>query len=189
MAINDEIIISEGNKKSNDKNENDNSNGNNNKNNEFRFEIQSNGTKDNIKLQLNHKEVINTKDNCKLEQSQSTTNTNTTTTTTTSSTTTTTAAATTAPGVASPITVPQTLISCLDELQHNGKLVSWKIRGQGENLTVKVTWNSKNNEKKYRKYTTSHLLNQKDKAYQGKYLKLKKKKNEVSSFSLLFYAN
>lgn len=41
--------------------------------------------------------------------------------------------------------VPQTLITCLDELQQNGKLISWKIRGHGENLTVKVTWNSKQN--------------------------------------------
>jgi hypothetical protein len=40
--------------------------------------------------------------------------------------------------------VPQTLISCLDELQHGGNLISWKIAGQGENLTVKVTWNHEN---------------------------------------------
>ena len=173
MAINDEIIINDSNKEN--KKPNDNKCDNDCKSKEFRFEIQSNGVKDNIKLHLNNKEILNDKDAAcmKIEQSiPSTTNTN----TTTSSSTTTTATKGDEPrdgevvgGVASPVTVPQTLISCLDELQHNGKLVSWKIRGEGENLTVKVTWNSKNNEKKYRKYTTSHLLSRKDKIYQGKY--------------------
>jgi hypothetical protein len=162
MAINDEIIINEcnkENKKPNDKIEVDS------KNKEFRFEIQSNGLKDNIKLQLNNKEIQTNDKNACVKIEQSTTNTSSTTTTTTTNK----VADTSTGGVASPITVPQTLISCLDELQHNGKLVSWKIRGEGENLTVKVTWNSKNNEKKYRKYTTSHLLNRKDKAYQGNF--------------------
>ena len=40
--------------------------------------------------------------------------------------------------------IPQTLISCLEELQSNGNLVSWRVNGQGENLSVKVTWNNDN---------------------------------------------
>ena len=39
--------------------------------------------------------------------------------------------------------VPNALISCLDELQNCGNLISWKIAGHGKNLTVKVTWNNK----------------------------------------------
>jgi hypothetical protein len=38
--------------------------------------------------------------------------------------------------------VPQTLISCLNELQCGGNLVSWKITGVGENLSVKITWSN-----------------------------------------------
>lgn len=49
--------------------------------------------------------------------------------------------------------VPQTLISCLNELQSGGNLISWKITGQGENLTVKITWS---NEQKMR--SSRHLL-------------------------------
>ena len=74
MAINDEIIINEcnkENKKPNDKIEADS------KNKEFRFEIQSNGLKDNIKLELNNKEILNDKDDC-IKIEQSTTNTSTT---------------------------------------------------------------------------------------------------------------
>ena len=40
--------------------------------------------------------------------------------------------------------IPQTLISCLDDLQSSGNLVSWKIAGHGDNLSVKVTWNNDN---------------------------------------------
>jgi hypothetical protein len=40
--------------------------------------------------------------------------------------------------------VPQTLISCLDDLQATGNLVSWKVSSVGENLSVKVTWNNDN---------------------------------------------
>jgi hypothetical protein len=40
--------------------------------------------------------------------------------------------------------IPQTLITCLEELQSNGNLVSWRVNGQGENLSVKVTWNNDN---------------------------------------------
>ncbi|CAF0813092.1 unnamed protein product [Brachionus calyciflorus] len=47
--------------------------------------------------------------------------------------------------------IPQALISCLNELQYGGNVISWKIVGQGENLTVKVTWN--NDEKKKSNYT------------------------------------
>jgi hypothetical protein len=163
MAINDEIVSDKENKKPIDKIiavENDA----NNKNKEFRFEINSNTSKDLMKLNLQQQQNndnLNESEACKIDDSSTTTTT--TTTTTTSSTTAT---------PATPVTVPQTLISCLDELQHNGKLVSWKIRGEGENLTVKVTWNSKNNEKKYRKYTTT--LNRKDKIYQGNYFMSKK---------------
>ena len=46
-----------------------------------------------------------------------------------------------------PLGVPQTLISCLNELQYGGNLISWKITGQGENLSVKITWNNEQKSK------------------------------------------
>ena len=54
--------------------------------------------------------------------------------------------------------VPQTLISCLDELQHGGNLISWKITGHGENLTVRVTWNHESQKTKYQINQTKHKL-------------------------------
>jgi hypothetical protein len=55
----------------------------------------------------------------------------------------------------SAIGVPQTLISCLNELQCGGNLVSWKITGQGENLSVKITWS---NEQKMN--SSKHVLHE-----------------------------
>lgn len=40
--------------------------------------------------------------------------------------------------------IPHTLIACLDDMQASGNLVSWRITGHGENLSVKVTWNNDN---------------------------------------------
>lgn len=62
--------------------------------------------------------------------------------------------------------VPQTLISCLDELQHGGNLVCWKITGQGENLTVKVTWNNEQNKRVVKDSSNKH--NVKDRTHQHK---------------------
>lgn len=132
-----------------------NSNNNNSQNNDFQFEITSSSNKDVIKLNLranhdddndemlnNDENKISNNDNTKVKNDETVLNT-----------------------TAKASTVPQTLISCLNELQNNGKLISWKIRGQGENLTVKVTWNSANNEKKSRKYQrTSHLISNKEKS-------------------------
>ena len=53
--------------------------------------------------------------------------------------------------------LPESLLSCLDEMQNNGKLIAWKIKGQGKHLTVKVTWNKKPN-KKTNQSTNSTLL-------------------------------
>lgn len=55
---------------------------------------------------------------------------------------------------------PQTLIACLDELQNGGSLISWNIMGQGENLTVKVTWNKDRQKSRYQIKNPSYDLNE-----------------------------
>jgi hypothetical protein len=44
--------------------------------------------------------------------------------------------------------MPESLLTCLDEMQTNGKVIAWKAKGQGNKLSVKVTWNKKHKNRK-----------------------------------------
>jgi len=36
--------------------------------------------------------------------------------------------------------IPQNFLNVLQELYHDGRLTSWKVRGQGDILSVRLTW-------------------------------------------------
>jgi hypothetical protein len=36
--------------------------------------------------------------------------------------------------------IPKSFLNVLQELYHDGRLTSWKVRGQGDILSVRLTW-------------------------------------------------
>lgn len=36
--------------------------------------------------------------------------------------------------------IPQSFLNVFQELYHDGRLTSWKVRGQGDILSVRLTW-------------------------------------------------
>lgn len=36
--------------------------------------------------------------------------------------------------------IPKSFLTVLQELYHDGRLTSWKVRGQGDVLSVRLTW-------------------------------------------------
>ena len=82
--------------------------------------------------------------------------------------------------------VPQTLISCLNELQCGGNLISWKITGQGENLTVKITWSNEQNMKSSKHILNKNFLNE---ALEGNRLWQIGNSSDYDDLNNLFFKN